>query len=163
MEPFTWFQCNFINYGHTLPAIHYLLTAKIQGLYRAVSENIRVHIHQLIPTASMSDWEPEARNTFREVLPKVTNYGCWFHYTQRVWAKTPNLGLSHGFKNNPEIARFIRQLMSIPFSPASLLYPTYPLKRTPTLKDPEAVKLTKLKNYVRKHWLVQIPPRIVCI
>ena len=35
----------------------------------------------------MSDWEAAARNAFKEVFPHISNYGCWFHYTQRIWAK----------------------------------------------------------------------------
>ena len=141
--------------GHTLPAIHSLLSAKTQELYKAILENIVIHIPQLKPIASMSDWEPAARNAFREVFPGINVYGCWFHYTQRIWAKTPKLGLSHGFKNNPEITRFIRQLMAIPFLPASLIYPTFTLISTPTLENEETEKLTKLKNYVRKHRLIK--------
>ena len=71
-----------------------------------------------------------------------------------VRSKTPKLGLSNGFKNNHEITRFIRQVMAIPFLPASLIYPTFTLISTPTLENEETEKLTKLKNYVRKHWLI---------
>ena len=141
--------------GHTLPAIHFLLSAKTQELYKAILENIFIHIPQLKPVASMSDWESAPRNAIREVFPGINVYGCWFHYTQRIWAKTPKLGLSHGLKNNPEITRFIRQLMAIPFLPAPLIYPTYTMISTPTLENEETEKLTKLKNYVRKHWLVK--------
>lgn len=64
--------------------------------------------------------------------------------------KTKN-GYKNGFKNNPEIVRFIPQMMSILILPASLIYPTYSLISTPTFEDVEAEKLSKLKNYVRKH------------
>lgn len=154
----------FIAVGrHTLPAIHCLLSAKTQGLYKTVLDNIIIHIPQLKPKASMSDWEPAARNAFKEIFPEIINYGCLFHYTQRIWAKTQKLGLTDAFKNNPEIARFIRQLMAIPFLPASLIYPTYSLIPTPTLENTEAVKLTKLKKYVKKHWLIQTPPEELSI
>ena len=42
---------------HTLPAIHCLMTAKSQALYKAVLESISVKIPQFKPLASMSDWE----------------------------------------------------------------------------------------------------------
>ena len=145
--------------GHTLPAIHSLLSAKTQELYKAIFENIAIHIPQLKPVASMSDWESASRNAIREVFPGINVYGCWFHYSQRIWAKTQKLGLSHGFKNTPEITRFIRQLMAIPFLPAPLIYPTYTLISTPTLENEETDKLTELKNYVRKHWLVKKPQK----
>ena len=133
-----------------------MLSAKTQELYKAILENIVIHILQLKPVASMSDWEPAARNAFREVFPEINVYGCWFHYTQRIWAKTPKLGQSHGFKNNPEITRFIRQLMAIPFLHASLIYPTFTLISTPILENEETEKLTKLKNYVRKVYNLNI-------
>ena len=44
--------------------------------------------------------------------------------------------------------------MAIPFLPASLIYPTFTLISTQTLENEETEKLTKLKNYVRKHWLI---------
>ena len=82
---------------YTLPAIHSLLTAKTQGLYKTASENIRIRVPQFNPIASMSDWESATRNAFREVFTEIHNYGCWTHYTQHVCAKTPKIGLSRDF------------------------------------------------------------------
>ena len=98
----------FISIGrYTLPAIHCLLSGKTQGLYKAILENILIHIPQFTPIATMSDWEAAARNAFKEVFPHISNYGCWFHYTQRIWAKTQKLDLCNAFKNNPVVARFM--------------------------------------------------------
>ena len=69
---------------HTLPAIHCLMTAKSQDLYKAVLESICAKIPQFKPVASMSDWELAARNAIKEVYPLITIYGCWFHYTQCI-------------------------------------------------------------------------------
>ena len=56
----------FVSVGkHTLPAIHCLMTAKTQELYQAVLEIIYTNIPQFRPLASMSDWEPAARNAFK--------------------------------------------------------------------------------------------------
>ena len=66
---------------HTLPAIHCLMTAKSQELNKAVLESISAKIPQFKPLASMSDWEPTARNAIKEVYPQITIHGCWFHYT----------------------------------------------------------------------------------
>ena len=88
---------------HTLPALHCLMTAKSQELYKAVLESISAKIPHFRPVASMSDWEPAARNAINEVYPQITVYGCWFHYTQCIWRKTQKLGLSNAFKNNIQI------------------------------------------------------------
>ena len=101
----------FVSVGrHTMPAIHCLMTSKSQELYTAILKDLAVHVPQFQPIASMSDWEPAARNAFREIYPPMKIYGCWFHFTQRICAKTQKLGLSQSFKNNAQIAKFIRQL-----------------------------------------------------
>ena len=76
----------------------------------------------------MSDWEPGARNAFKVVYPEIKMYGCWFHYTQRIWAKAQKLGLSQGFPNDLQTTTYIRQLIAIPFLPEALIYPTATLK-----------------------------------
>ena len=143
---------------HTLPAIHCLMTAKSQDLYKAVLETICAKIPQFKPVASMSDWELAARNAIKEVYPLITIYGCWFHYTQCIWRKTQKLGLSNAFKNNFQIQTFVRQLMAIPFLPASLIVPTHSFLEIPRVNDTEKIQLEKLQKYFTKHWIRQITP-----
>ena len=95
----------------------------------------------------MSDHEPAARIAFRNVYPQTKVYGCWFHFTQRIWAKTQELGFSQSFRNSQVVAKFIRQLMAIPFLPTPLITPTYSFLQLPTLESPEIIKLEKLKKY----------------
>ena len=64
---FSQYPYNLLNYGeylsvgrHSLPAIHCLMTGKIQDLYQAVIDNIFSCIPHFRPLASMSDWEPAA-------------------------------------------------------------------------------------------------------
>ena len=73
----------------------------------------------------MSDWEPAARNAMKKELPQLELYGCGFHFTQRILAKTQKVGLAQVFKNNQEIESYIKQLMAIPFLSASLINTTY--------------------------------------
>ena len=148
---------------HTLPAIHCLMTAKSQDLYQAILENISVNIPLFQPSSSMSDWEPAARIAFRNVYPQMKVYGCWFHFTQRIWMKTQKVGLSKSFRDSHEVATFIRQLMAMPFLPASLITPTYNFLQLPTLENPEMIKLEKLKKYFQKRWLTQITPEELSI
>ena len=106
----------------------------------------------------MSDWERASRNAFKEVFPQIRIYGCLFHYTQCIWAKVQKLGLTHSFKSNPEISKFTRLLMALPFLPASLISPTFNLIATPSLDGSEALMVGKLKKYIKKYWLTHISP-----
>ena len=113
-------------------------------------------IPQFKPLTSMSDWEAGARNAIKVVYPRIQVYGCWFHFTKRIWAKTQKVGLSHGFKNNLHIQKFVKELMAIPFLPPSLIYPTYSLLQMPSLEDIEMIKLEEMKKYFKKRWLTQL-------
>ena len=154
----------FVSVGrHTMPAIHCFMTSKSQELYTAILKDLAVHVPQFQPIAPMSDWDPAARNAFREIYPPMKIYGCWFYFTQRSWAKTQKLGLSQSFKNNARIAKLIRQLMAIPFLPAALIVPTYTLIDIPVLPIDDMLKLEKLKKYFKKRWLIQISPEELSI
>ena len=78
-------------------------------------------------------------------------------------AKVQNLGLTHGFKSNPEISKFTRLLMALPFLPASLISPTFNLITTPSLDGSEALMVGKLKKYIKKYWLTHISPEELSI
>ena len=109
----------------------------------------------------MSDWEDASRNAFRETYPQVKIYGCWFHFTQRIWAKTQKLGLVEGYRHKREIEKFIKQLMSIPFLPAALIIPTFNYLQVP--ENSERIKLEKLKKYFKRRWIERISPEELSI
>ena len=82
-------------------AVHCLMTAKTQELYKGVLDSLVVYIPEFKPGATKSDWEQASRNAFKEVFPQIRIYGCLFHYTQRIWSKVQKLGLTHDFQVHP--------------------------------------------------------------
>ena len=96
----------------------------------------------------MSDWERAARNVFKEVHPQIKLDGCWFHFTQQICSKTQKLGLSQTFKSNHEVAKFTKQLMAIPFLPASLINPKFDFLQIP---HEETIQLEKLRKHFLNH------------
>ena len=132
---------------HSLPAMHCLMSSKSQDLYIAILEKIANEVPLFRPLASMSDWEPAARNAFKAVYPEIKMYGCWFHYTQRIWAKAQKLGLSQ----------------EIPFLPEAQIYPTASLLQIPTVHHSERSKLEKLQVYLNRRWLRQVTPQELSI
>ena len=134
---------------HTLSAIHCLMTSKTQYLYQSILENLNLNVPN-------SDWEPAARNAFKQVYPHIKLYGCWFHFTQRIWLKSQKLGLSKSFRGNSEVTKYIKQLMAILFLPPSLIRPTFIFLQMPSLETPEMLKLEKLNKYFKKCWLARL-------
>ena len=65
----------FVSVGrNSLPAIHCLMSSKSQDLYKAVWEKIANEVPLFRLLASMSDWEPAARNAFKAVYPEIKMY-----------------------------------------------------------------------------------------
>ena len=80
---------------------------------------------------------PASRNAFKEIFPNMKIYGCWFHYFQRIWAKTQDLVLAYGIRNSSQTAEYIKQIMVIPFLPAFLIKPTFNSLQIPELENCE--------------------------
>ena len=108
----------------------------------------------------MCDWELAPRNAFKEIFPNMKIYGCWFHYSQRIWAKAQNLGLAYSFRNSFQTAEYTKQTMAIPFLSASLIKPTFNSFQIPELENSEMLKLGKLNRYCKKHWLNKFPKEL---
>ena len=101
-------------------------------------------VYDLKPMTVISDWESAPRNSFKAICTNINITGCWFHYTQRIWAKVQKLGLAESFRESNEISQFVQQLMAIPFLPASLISPTFLFIQLPHLHPTESMKLEKL-------------------
>ena len=126
----------FITVGrYSLPGIHCLMTNKDQELYKAVLHEIRTLVPHFQHLVSMSDWEAAPRNAFKEAYPNVRNFGCWFHFTKRIWQKTQKIGLAQTYYENHDFATYVRCLMAIPFLPANAIEQTYNLLQSPDLSD----------------------------
>ena len=135
------------------------MTSKSEILYQAVLEAIHENLPKFQPSASMSDWEPATRNAFKEIFPQVKIYGCLFHYTQRIWAKTQSWTYSK-FQKFSRNCSLHQTTYGDPFLPASLINPTFASYRCRILK---ILKCQKLRSYCKNRWLNRICPEELSI
>ena len=123
----------FIRYkGHAIPAIHVLMTAKSEQLYRAVLSALHGFIPNFRPTLSLCDFEKASRNAFTTIFPNIILVGYWFHYTKAVYEKVPKLGLGKLYKISKVFKTWIYQLISLPFLVEEDIQPTYLTINLPT-------------------------------
>ena len=92
-----------------------LMSSQSQELYIAILDRIFSNLPNFKPMTVALHWESAPRNSFKEIYPNIKINGCWFHYTQRIWAKVQKLELTQSFHENSEITKFVKQLMTIPF------------------------------------------------
>ena len=115
------------------------MTSKSQELYIAILGRIFSNSPNFKPTTVVSDRESAPRNRFKQLYPNTNINGCWFHYTQCIWAKVQKLGLTQSYHDNNEISRYVKQLMAFPFKPASLINPTFLFIQVPDLSVTETI------------------------
>ena len=131
------------------------MTDKGEELYTAVVLEVKEILPQLQPAITMSNCERGSRNAFKQVYPGTTIYGCWFHYSQVISRHIQKFGLVSSYRNIPELAVFVRQIMANPFLPCDLLHSTYSCLQLPMLPHNEKCKLNA---FFKEYWLTQVTP-----
>ena len=77
--------------GHTIRAIHILILAKNEQLYKTVLLSLKDILPNFNTSTAMYDFERFSRNAFRSVYTSVNLIGCWFHFTKAIYDKIKNL------------------------------------------------------------------------
>ena len=147
----------FIHFrGHTLPALHILMTRKTERLYEAVLITIRRLIPEFNPAFAIGDFEEASRNALESIIPSITIIGCWFHFTKAIFEKVQKLGLSKLYKQNQFFSIWIRRIMALPLLPEEDILPVYLSMARPSndLNDTEKELVNKFRNYFSRTWLI---------
>ena len=65
----------------------------------------------------VTDYERGIISAIETNFPEWHHFGCYFHYTQAIYHKNQQLGLSQAYKNNPLVIMIFRKFMSVAFVP----------------------------------------------
>ena len=75
----------------------------------------------LMPEICLTDFETGILTAVKKRLYVTSHLGCWFHYTQCIFQKFQELGLSREYKNDPTLHLTACRLFSLPFLPVDEL------------------------------------------
>lgn len=93
-----------------------------------------------------------AWQAIREVFPGRIIKGCVFHWTQAVYRKVLQLGLSTAYVQRRDKYEYIRKLLALPFLPSEHIVEAFKeLERQALGVDNDLLKT--LVNYIRKNWI----------
>lgn len=137
------------------PFLYCLLSNKSSGTYVSLINNIKslaMSLNSVFnPPKIVADFETGWLSAMNEALPNSIFNGCYFHFTQSIWRKIQDLGLSTLYKNCLDINITVRQITGLGFLPIDNVYETFELIRSNA--DP---RLTEFLNYFYDYWILTI-------
>ena len=100
------------------PLAFALMSRRRQKDYKRVfSALIESMPRRLRVQAVVVDFELAVWKAVRQVLPRVTQRGCAFHFGQAVWRNIQAVGLQTAYTSDESVGRICRQTMALPFLP----------------------------------------------
>ena len=107
------------------PIVFGLLPAKKEETYRRFLQMIKSAARRFgthfSPAIIQTDYETAMMNAIKEELPQSRIRGCFFHFTQAVWRKVQELGLSIPFRDNDAVKRTVRRVSALPLVPLTAI------------------------------------------
>lgn len=77
-----------------IPVLYALLPNKKQSTYEIMLHLIKSQIVEFQPNLFITDFEFSALAAIRKVFPESKSRGCLFHFSQAVWRKAKQIGLT---------------------------------------------------------------------
>ena len=98
------------------PAVFALLPDKKKVTYIRLFEAIL----QVVPERALEtvniDFETGAIEAIKHVFPRRAKVqGCFFHFSQNLWRRVQNIGLTSMYKSNQEVRNSIRMCAALAF------------------------------------------------
>ena len=133
-----------------VPLAFVLMSGKRRRDYKKVLEAIRNLLPDEINLQCIfADFEAALWRAVEQVFYDAQIQGFVFHWTQAIWRKVQDLGLTTVYKSDDAVYKYIKQLMALPFLPHEHIQPMFCL-----LKDlATSVPLQNLVQYIHDAWI----------
>lgn len=98
-----------------IPMIFVLMKSKTEICYKQLCNFLTERIPNFKPKNIILDFEAAPKNAFKIFYTEATYYGCLFHFSQNIWRKIQDLGLSKIYKDTSSFRENIRYILSLAF------------------------------------------------
>ena len=103
-----------------------LMTDKTIGTYRQVFQCLKRRIRQnhgedFQPRYAISDFEQALIAAMETEFPKTSLRGCYFYFSQNLWRKVQQLGLTRAYRVDVALKRNIRKTFALGYLPVQLI------------------------------------------
>jgi len=156
--PSLWNQLYIIHTtsGSTMfPLVYALLPDRRMTTYLRFFNELKIKVQEklnqpLSPSTVQVDFEMAAIRSVQEAFPDAEIKGCFFHFTQAVWRKVQELGLSVLYKDDEFTRQWIRRAAGLPLLPIGDVQDTWldAMNSSPDVLNAEAFNDYMVINWV---------------
>ena len=112
--------------GEMHPCAFIFMPDRTKPTYKKMLRKLKESSAQILqPSSVFVDFEQGAIKAFREEFPVVEVKGCHFHFTQCIWRKIQELGLSVEYKENKQTRVWLEYFKTLAFIPLNLVDSTF--------------------------------------
>lgn len=97
------------------PVVFAMLPDKRKSTYIRMLNAIRRAIPEWAPETVSADFETAVIEAVNSVFPNAQFHGCFFHFSQSLWRKVQNLGLSSEYNTDQEVRDSVRKCAALAF------------------------------------------------
>ena len=112
-------------HGFMIPFVHVLMENKTIGAYRQVLQQITRLARQArqawAPDRVVTDYELALQTAVQTELPAATLSGCYFHFTQAIWRRIQEIGLSVPYRHNKRLREVLQKVMALGYLPQQVM------------------------------------------
>ena len=142
--------------GYFMPAIVALLPTKDEvsymRMFQILQQAAQRYGMELQPNIVNIDFEMAMINTVQQIFPESKIRGCLFHYSQAVWRKVQNLGLTVRYREDREFIRLVRRASALPLVPME----SFPEVWMEAMNEADYVAATQFMDYMTETWVYNL-------
>ncbi|XP_046554261.1 uncharacterized protein LOC124263651 [Haliotis rubra] len=109
-------RCNSVSYPLVFALLPDRQTTTYVRLFRLLKEKVLEELNRpLAPAKIQTDFELATIRAIEMEFPNAETKGCFFHFSQALWRKTQDLGLTVAYKEDPAVKRVHQEQLPLPY------------------------------------------------
>lgn len=106
------------------------------------------------PVNIIIDFEKGLLMALNQVFPETSIQGCVFHFSQAIWRKIQNDGLTKLYTDDVDFKQLIRNFLNVVYVPINFLHDHYIVAKNKIINSKYSDKLNRFIGYFENTYMV---------